>query len=123
MKITYWCLGSSRTAIKLRDTGTWYETGQCAYCTRRVRTTLDGRIYRHVDERAYMADRFDAAQRAYDNNTEPPEPKMCKVAHYIVPEKGIEVIDHSVEWAQLQVHCDDCGAVATFSVDNGLWEL
>lgn len=122
MKITYWCLGSSRTAIKLRDTGTWYETGQCAYCTRRVRTTLDGRIYRHVDERAYMTDGFDAAQRAYDN-AQPPEPTLCEGDHsIIVDSRYIEVYDTSPQGAELQVTCADCDAGATFSVD-GLWEL
>ena len=63
---------------------------------------------------------FDKAQRAYDANTEPPEPGMCPSdqGHAIDPSNG------SIEWdgTVLSVQCADCEAEATFTVD-GEWQL
>ena len=46
------CVGSSRTAIKITYRGTFPDTGQCAFCGRRVKATLDGRVRMHKDTRA-----------------------------------------------------------------------
>ena len=46
------CIGSSRTAIKVTYRGSFPDTGQCAFCGRRVKATLDGRVRMHKDTRA-----------------------------------------------------------------------
>ena len=59
IKVTEWCLGGSRTAVKinkgaLNPRNPYFWTGQCGFCTRTgIRVTLDGRVYRHVDQRPY----------------------------------------------------------------------
>jgi hypothetical protein len=52
MLVTMWCEGSSRTAINVTYRHTFPNTGQCAFCGRVVKATLDSRVRRHVDERA-----------------------------------------------------------------------
>ena len=46
------CIGSSRAAIKVTYRGSFPDTGQCAFCGRRVKATLDGRVRMHKDTRA-----------------------------------------------------------------------
>ena len=46
------CIGSSRTAIKVTYRGSFPDTGQCAFCGRRVKATLDGKVRMHKDTRA-----------------------------------------------------------------------
>jgi len=45
------CIGSSRTAIKVTYRHSFPDTGQCAFCGRRVKATLDGRVRMHKDTR------------------------------------------------------------------------
>jgi hypothetical protein len=49
-QVTVWCLGSSRTGIKIEYHSRGYPlTGQCAFCGRpNIAITLDERVYKHA---------------------------------------------------------------------------